>query len=119
MTIGAWVTGALTSAANAELGVGGSAAPHGDNATAAGQLVDHERRNALKLDELAAAIAARSEQLDRAAGPTARLVSVDQLARAIKPLEHALERAEKTTGGDTGAGRVTGRISNLPGARGG
>ena len=115
MTIGAWVTGALTSAANAELGVGGSAAPHGDNATAAGQLVDHERRNALKLDELAAL----SEQLDRAAGPTARLVIVDQLARAIKPLEHALERAEKTTGGDTGAGRVTGRISNLPGARGG
>ena len=49
----------------------------------------------------------------------ARLISVDQLARVIKPLEHALERAEKTAGGDTGAGRVTGRISNLPGARGG
>ncbi len=123
MTIGAWVTGALTSAANAELGVGGSAtptaAPHGDDATIAGQSADYERRNALKLDELAAAIAALSEQLDKAAGPSARLISVDQLARVIKPLEHALERAEKTTGGDTDAGRVTGRISNLPGARGG
>jgi len=37
----------------------------------------------------------------------------------IQPLEHALERAEKTTDGGTGAGHVTGRISNLPGARGG
>ena len=119
MTIGAWVTGALTSAANAELGVGGSAAPHGDDATTAGRLADYERRNALKLDELAAAIAALSEQLDKAAGPTARMVSVDQLARAIKPLEHALERAEKTTADNTGVGHVTGRISNLPGARGG
>ncbi len=119
MTIGAWVTGALTGAANAELGVGGSAAPHGDDATTAGRLADYERRNALKLDELAAAIAALSEQLDKAAGPTARLVSVDQLARVIKPLEHALERAKKATGDDTDAGHVTGRISNLPGARGG
>ncbi len=123
MTIGAWVTGALTGAANAELGVGGSAtptaAPHGDDATIAGRSADYERRNALKLDELAAAIAALSEQLDQAAGPSARLISVDQLARVIKPLEHALERAEKTAGGSTGAGRVTGRISNLPGARGG
>ena len=57
--------------------------------------------------------------LDQAAGPSARLISGDQLARVIKPREHALERAEKTAGGGTGAGRVTGRISNLPGARGG
>ncbi len=119
MTIGAWVTGALTSAANAELGVGRAAAPHDDDAANAGQAADYERRNALKLDELAAAIAALSEQLETAAGPAARLVSVDQLARAIKPLEHALERAEKATGDDTDAGHVTGRISNLPGARGG
>ena len=109
----------MTGAANAELGVGGSAPPHGDDATTGDRLADYERRNALKLDELAAAIAALSEQLDKAAGPTARLVSVDQLARVIKPLEHALERAEKATGGGTGAGRVTGHISNLPGARGG
>ncbi len=125
MTIGEWVTGALTSAANAELGVGhGTQAaradpPAGDAATLADQLADYERHHQLKFDELAAGIAALAEQLDKAAGPTARLVSVDQLARAIKPLEHALERAEKATGDDTDAGHVTGRISNLPGARGG
>ena len=123
MTIGAWVTGALTSAANAELGVGGSAAataaPHVDDAMTAGQRADHEARNALKLDELAAAIAALSEQLEKAAGPSARLVGIDQMARAIRPLEQAIERAEKTASDDTAKNRVTGRISNLPGARGG
>ena len=125
MTIGAWVTGALTSAANAELGVGhGTPAaradpPAGDAATLADQLADYERHHQLKFDELAAAIAALAEQLDKAAGPTARLVSVDQLALAIKPLKQALERVEKSMGDDTDAGQVTGRISNLPGARGG
>ena len=121
MTIGAWVTGALTSASNAELGVGGSAAaaPHVDDAISAGQQADYEARNALKLDELAAAIAALSEQLEKAAGPSARLVGIDQMARAIRPLEQAIERAEKTASDDTSKNRVTGRISNLPGARGG
>jgi hypothetical protein len=122
MTIGAWLTGALTSAADAELGVGGPAtvgvAPHGDDATIAGQLADYERRNALKFDQLAAAIAALSEQLEKTAGPSARLVSVDQLARAIKPLEHALERAETAANNDTRTA-TAGRISSLPGALGG
>ena len=125
MTIGAWVTGALTSAANAELGVGhGTQAaradpPAGDAATLADQLADYERHHQLKFDELAAAIAALAEQLDKAAGPTARLVSVDHLARAIKPLEHALDLAAKIGDDDSGAGGAPGRISNLPGARGG
>ena len=123
MTIGAWVTGAMTSAANAELGVGGSATadetPRGGDGAPAGDRADDERRNEQRFDELAAAITALSEQLDKAAGPTARLVNVDQLALAIKPFKQALERAEKSAGDDTDAGRVTGRISNLPGARGG
>jgi len=59
--------------------------------------------------------AALSAQLDKAAGPTARLVNVDHLARAIKPLEAALERAQPVSDADAAAGR----ISNLPGARGG
>ena len=123
MTIGAWVTGAMTNAANAELGLGGSATanqtPRGGDGAPAGDLADYQRRNEQRFDELAAALAALSEQLDKAAGPTARLVSVDQLALAIKPFKQALDRVEKSMGDDTDAGRVTGRISNLPGARGG
>ena len=90
----------MTSAANADLGVGGSLAPHGDDTMTAGQLGESELRNAQKLDELAAAIAALSEQLDKAAGPSARRIaygwvtpayeqaSDDRRAQAVHDLEH-------------------------------